>query len=376
MLRFRLIVMIAGLVLATLLTVPGVLHAEEINPGPPPDADVSASDDSAPDVVLGDALPASARLEGLSMVWQDVNRCASAALTIQMSYWVEERLNYRDTISFLNPYNDDMSVRLDEMVAYAETFGLRGIERSGGTIDLLRTLVANGFPVLVENAYYDGGNVMFDWMSHNRVIMGYDDNLREFYAFDSLLGAGENNQGRPFDYDDLDERWRTLNRYYMVIYEPEDEARLQAVMGDLWDPVKAAEWTLEQARADMAEGRDSFDLFNEGMALVMLGRYEEAAASFDESRRVGLPWRMMWYQFEPYEAYLQLGRYDDVIALTRQVVADAPGIEESYYYIARAYLALGDTQRAINNLDAALWRNPRYAAARELRDSLEGEDTG
>ena len=374
--RFNFMVMIAGLMLAALLTAPGIVSAEVINPEDQPQPDVGASGDTAPDVILGDALPASARLEGLSLVWQDVNRCASAALTIQMSYWIDERLEYRDTISFLNPYNDDMSVRLDEMVAYAETFGLRGIERAGGTIDLLRTLVANGFPVLVENAYYDGGNVMLDWMSHNRVIMGYDDNLREFYAFDSLLGAGENNEGRPFNYDDLDDRWRTLNRYYMVLYWPEDEARLQAIMGDMWDPVQAAEWNLEQARADMAEGRDSFDLFNEGMALVMLGRYEEAAASFDEARRVGLPWRMLWYQFEPYEAYLQMGRYDDVITLTRQVVADAPGVEESYYYIARAYLGLGDTDRALNNLDAALWRNPRYAAARELRDSLQGEEAG
>jgi len=364
MLKSRLLAIIAGAILAALMAVPGVIHAEEIDPGAPPD------------VVLGDALPTSARLDGLSLVWQDVNRCASAALTIQMSYWVDDPLQYRDTISFLNPHSDDMSVRLDEMIDYAETFGLRGIERTGGTIDLLRALVANGFPVLIENAYYDGGNVMYDWMSHNRVIMGYDDNLRQFYAYDSLLGAGVDNQGRPFDYDELDERWRSLNRYYMVLYRPEDEARLQAVMGEMWDPAAAARWTLEQVSADMAEDRDSFDLFNAGMALVALERYEEAANAFDEARRVGLPWRMLWYQFEPYEAYLQMGRYDDVIALTRQVVADAPGVEESYYYIARAYLGLGDTQRAINNLDAALWRNPRYAAARELRDSLEAENAG
>lgn len=373
MLYFQRITLIAGLLLAALLIAPGAASAETINPDPPA---INPTGDSAPEVILGDALPARARLDGVSMVWQDVNRCASAALTIQMSYWIEERLNYRDAISYLNPHSEDMSVRLEEMIAYAETFGLRGIERTGGTVDLLRALVANGFPVLVENAYYDGGNVMFDWMSHNRVIVAYDDDLREFYAYDPLLGNGVDNQGRPFDYDDLDERWRTLNRNYMVLYEPADEARLRAIMGDLWDPVKAAEWTLEQVRGDMAEGRDSFDLFNEGMALVMLGRYEEAAESFDEARRVGLPWRMLWYQFELYEAYLQTGRYDEVITLTRQVVADAPGVEESYYYIARAYLGLGDTERAIRNLDAALWRNPRYAEARELRDALEADSTG
>ena len=42
---------------------------------------------------------------------------------------------------------------------------------------------------------------------------------------------------------------------------------------------------------------------------------EEAAAAFDQARQIGLPWRMLWYQFGPFEAYYETGRYDEVIAL-------------------------------------------------------------
>ena len=41
-----------------------------------------------------------------------------------------------------------------------------------------------------------------------------------------------------------------------------------------------------------------------------------AASAFDEARRIGLPYRMLWYQFGPFEAYLRVGRYQDVIDRT------------------------------------------------------------
>jgi tetratricopeptide (TPR) repeat protein len=158
-----------------------------------------------------------------------------------------------------------------------------------------------------------------------------------------------------------------------VLYEPEDEAFLQAVMGEQWDVAYNAEWTLQQVQADLQRPTtDSFDNFNLGTALVALARYDDAATAFDAARGIGLPFRMLWYQFGPFEAYLQVGRYEDVYALTRSVIAGAPGVEEMYYYIARAYLGDGDTERAIANLEAALWRNVNYRAATALLAELTG----
>src|SRR5215475_676331 len=76
------------------------------------------------------ALPPSARLTGITMVYQDFNRCSAAALTMQLSYFGWKG-TYTDTIRALNPNSDDVAVRLDEMAAFAEQQGLKAIFRDG-----------------------------------------------------------------------------------------------------------------------------------------------------------------------------------------------------------------------------------------------------
>ena len=321
------------------------------------------------------SLPATTRLTGLSPVYQQVNRCSAAALTIQLSYF-DYQGTYDDTIRFLNPHIEDVAVRLDEMQQYAELQGLRSVARIGGTLDLLRMLVGNGFPVLIENVYYDGPGAFQDWMAHNRVVMGYDDALQTLYVFDSLLGNGPDGQGREIPYADIDERWKAFNRDYLVLYRPEDEARVQEILSDHWDETANAEWALEQSMGELnTESADSFTLFNIGSSLVELGRYEEAADYFDQARALGLPWRMMWYQYGPFEAYYHLGRYDDVLQLAREVIADIPGVEEAYYYAGMAYEAQGDTVRAQSNYEVAVMRNTNFTAARDALTRIRGEVT-
>ncbi len=320
-------------------------------------------------------LPAAVRLEGLTAIHQDFNRCSAAALSMQLSFF--DVGDYRSTIAALNPHVEDVAVRLDEMSAYARSFGLGAIDRIGGTLDLLKALTANGFPVLVEMVYYDGDNYSRDWMSHNRVIVGYDDATQNFYAFDSLLGNGEDGRGRPIPYADFDGRWKPFNRDYLVIYRPEEESKLRAVLGDHWDTTYNAEFALSQAEAEIAAGgHDSFTLFNKGTALVLLGRYEEAAAAFDDARSRGLPWRFLWYQYGPFEAYLEVGRYEDVITLARAVIDSTPGVEEVSYSAALAYQAQGDMIRAKANLEVAVLRNSSFAAAAAALAEVAAGTTG
>ena len=68
-----------------------------------------------------------------------------------------------------------------------------------------------------------------------------------------------------------------------------------------------------------------FAWFNKGSNHNVLGEYTEAAFAYDfaftlyRELPVALrPWRMMWYQSGPYEAYYQTGRYEDVIGLVIQ----------------------------------------------------------
>ncbi len=333
-------------------------------------------------------IPEQVRLVGLRPVYQLLNRCSAAALTIQLSYFGWQG-SYTDTIRALNPHDGDVSVRLDEMVSYAQSQGLGGIARIGGTLDLLKVLVANEFPVLVENSYFDGPDAFRDWMSHNRVVMGSDDAQGVILTYDPLLGNGENNTGRPIPYADVDARWRPLTRGYMVLYQPEDQERLQQVMGDHWDANYGIEQTIAQSEAEIAAGGDTFSVFNLGVALTLAGRHSEATAQFDRALGTGLPFRMLWYYAEPFDAYYQAGQYERVLELARATLRDLPrvdplnslvvteggietGIEEIYYYAGLAHEALGNLDAARANYEIAVWRNTYFATAREALARVNG----
>jgi tetratricopeptide (TPR) repeat protein len=81
---------------------------------------------------------------------------------------------------------------------------------------------------------------------------------------------------------------------------------------------------------------------------------------------------MMWYQYGPFEAYYHVGRYDDVIALAREVIGTTPGVEEMYYYAGLAYEAQGDAERAKSNYEVALWRNNSFIRARDALARVGG----
>ncbi len=350
---------------AAVLVLAGRVYAQE-TPAVTPSAEIIVP--YAPPL----SLPPQARLTGIRPVYQNYNRCSAAALTMQLSFFGWQG-SYTDTIRALNPNEEDVAVRLDEMLAFAQEQGLTGIYRNGGTLDLLKALVAGGFPVLMENVYYDGPGAFNDWMAHNRIVMGYDDAKGEIYTFDSLLGNGPDNAGRPIPYADIDSRWRPFNRDFLVLYKPEDQAKIQQILGGYWENSYANEIALLQSQAELDSGAsDSFTLFNQGTSLVELGRHEEAADAFDKARGIGLPWRMLWYQYGPFEAYYHVGRYDDVLTLAREVLATTPGVEETYYYAGLAYEAKGDVERAKSNFQVALWRNADFTAARAELDRIGG----
>ncbi|MEP7292909.1 MAG: C39 family peptidase [Chloroflexota bacterium] len=354
---------------AALLLAAGSVYAQEATPfvEPPAEATTEIVPYAPPT-----PLPAEARLTGLRPVYQQFNRCSAAALTIQLSYFGWQG-TYDDTIRALNPDAEDVAVRLDEMAAFAEQQGLKAVYRIGGTLDLLKALVAGGFPVLMENVYYDGPGAFQDWMAHNRIVMGYDDAKQEIYTFDSLLGNGENNSGRPMAYADVDDRWRPFNRDFLVLYRPEEEAAVQQIMANYWDETYAAQVALQFSQQELDAGTsDSFTLFNMGSSLVELDRFPEAADAFDRARQIGLPWRMMWYQYAPYDAYYEVGRYEDMLTIAREVIATTPGVEESFYYAGLAYQGEGDIERARSNYQVALIRNNSFALAQSALASIGG----
>ena len=301
--------------------------------------------------------PTSMTLTGLRHEHQGWNNCGPVTLAMALSYWGRNETQY-DLAPVLKPDPEDKNVSPWEMEAYTRGLGLGAIVRVGGTLDRLKSLVRAGFPVIVETWYVRDAR---DQLGHYRLIVGYDDAAQEFITYDSLHGPDV-----TIGYRELDELWRVFGRVYLVAYAPEQWEALATILGlDLDDAAmyeRALETALVEAEippascvayADCADWV-TFSWFSAGSSLTSLGRHAEAAAAYDQARQLNLHYRMLWYQFGPYESYQAIGRYDDVIALADATLATTNNLEESYYWRGMARLAQGDAEGARADLKAAL----------------------
>ena len=270
-------------------------------------------------------------------------------------------LTQRDTARFLKPDSEDRNVSPHQMIEYVtQNTNLQAIYRVAGTPETIQWLISNEFVVIVETGYEPPGE---DWYGHYRTVVGYDKNADEFYFNDTDLGTVRNPRvsetRQKFNSD-----WQAFNRTYIVIYPPEREPELSAFLGREWNV--SANWrtALEVARLEAAEDpENAFAWFNLGTALAMTGDYATSARAFDQARILGLPWRMLWYQFMPYEAYFQTSRLDDVVALAQATIKTTPYVEESYYYLGRVYEIWGELDDAIEQYETALRYNENYEDA-------------
>lgn len=340
-------------------------QTEAVNPTSQP-ASQGTTDTS--NVNTSAVLPSAARLFGMTHQKQTWNNCGPATITTALSFY-SWRNDQRYAEQILKPNREDKNVSPDELVRFVnEQTQVRAIMRIGGTLEVLKSLIANNFPVVIERGIMFEAN---DWLGHYQALVAYDDGQGIFYAYDSFLGTGSSGEGVTESYQRLDEDWKAFNRTFIVIYMPQQASELQALLGDHWDETRSAELALEQALTEARfNPQDGHAWFNAGSSLVALGRYQEAANAFDQARRFVLPWRMLWYQFGPFIAYYEVGRYEDVLSLAQINLNNAEELEETYFWRGRVYAAQGRTDAAAAEFRRALGYNPNFQAARQALSSL------
>jgi tetratricopeptide (TPR) repeat protein len=258
------------------------------------------------------------------------------------------------------------------MAAFARTQGLNALTRVDGDADRLRQLLANGIPVLVETWHEPTPN---DGMGHYRLLTGYDDAAQAWTAYDSYDATGIDPKqpyaGIRIPYAGYDSLWKVFNRQYVVLYIEAQAAAIEEILGDDADDQAMWERALRDAQATVErEPEDPFAWFNLGSDLTGLGRYEEAAQAYDTARQIGLPWRMLWYQFGPFQAYYHTGRHEEVIALANATIRTAKYVEELYYWRGLSELALGKPAEARASFLTALEMNRNFAPATEALSAL------
>ena len=346
------------------LPTPLVAAAATLVPAPTATPPSAASEATAASPASVSLRPAQAELTGFTQVWQRVNNCGPATLAMALSYWGWKGTQ-ANTANTLKPDPNDRNVSPEEMAAYVRQVGLGAEVRLGGTLEQLKDLVAAGFPVILETTLLlpEKG-----WEGHYTLITGYSDEHAQFTTQDSLRGPNFVQA-----YADVLRDWRAFNYLYLVLYAPERQAEVLALLGPDADPAANGQRAAEIARRETTSlsGQDqAFAWFNLGTSLALTGDWAGAAAAYDAARQAGLPWRMLWYQHGPLNAYYQAGRYADVIALADATLAQADGLEEVYYWRGRARLALGDQAGAAEDWRAAARYNRNYTAPAEALGAL------
>lgn len=303
------------------------------------------------------------------------NNCGPATFTSVLAwYGVEyERtasgyLDQSDAANWLKPNAEDRQVGPDEIERYVESKGLRAKWFYGGDVEVLQRLIYAGFLPTLEIGYRPGElenttartNISdtVRWTSHFLPLHGYNKSTRTFDAVDSFQSTYE-----EISFDELEHYWRQFNYRVIVVYEPDKEEQIRDLVGSLWEESNMYQRAYNQALAERNQNQDDpYAWFNMGTNLMGMGRADEAVIAFEKAQELGIydkdvSWRMLWYQFGPFEAYYATGQYEKLIVLSKSVLAQNEYAEEAYYWQGQALVAMGRGDEARFFFNRALSRN-------------------
>jgi tetratricopeptide (TPR) repeat protein len=318
-------------------------------------------------------LPDKILLTGFAHEYQGFNNCGPTSLKIDLSYWGWDGTQ-KEAAAALKPNPDDKNVSPRELYEYALTQGYDAYIRVNGTLTTIKRFVAAGYPVIMEKGFTCvKGESCTGWFGHYSVVAGFDDEKQELTLQDSYRGPNI-----KMSYADILLNWRAFNYTYIVFF-PQGanyDAAVQEMLGDDLDVTgnyQAALARAQQEAQDSTGDQAAFAWYNVGTNLTSLQDYAGAAAAYDQARNIGLPYRMLWYQFGPYKSYYYVGRYQDVIDLATfaiDSVTTVPGLEEAYYWRGLAELGVGQNDAAVDDLHTALDRHPGYQPAIDALNDL------
>ena len=299
---------------------------------------------------------------------QTMNNCGPATLALYLRYYGWQG-SQADISNVVKPIDEDRNVNPEELVFYVRTLAgwLNAEFRVGGDLQLIKQLVAAGFPVMIEESFYFEQPYWPNddlWAAHYLLVTGYDEASQTFTGQDSFHGP---NQVIP--YATLDEYWQIFNRVYMLVYLPSQQEALRSILGDHWDPDLNRQHALEVAQSEsQAEPDNPFAWFNLGSNLVYFERYSEAASAYDTARTLGLPQRMLRYQFGPFFAYFHATMTSELLAVTEYALERTPNAEEALLWHGWALYRQGRKAEALADWRKALEYRPGYPDAQYAID--------
>ena len=336
-------------------------------------------------------LPATVMLQGVKYETQHgrLNYCGPTNFSMALTYWGWN--GNRDVIGkAVMPVNvKDKNVMPYELQDYItdNVPGMTSVIRYGGDIDLLKRMVAAGFPIVAEKGIYEVDvNGKYSWMGHYAFVTGYDETQQEIIYQDSYETDPTNpGPNRHIKYSEFMEGWRAFDFIFVVVYPVDKQNQVMSALGSYADDQWASQHALAVAQTETQTLSDIdrfFAWFNVGTSHVALLQYADAAIAYDYAFNVyaGLdvnasvrPYRMMWYQTGPYKAYYYTNRFADVINLANTTLNDTiaePDLEESLYWRGQAYYMAGKTDLAVKDYRDALKVHPKFIPVMQALQDL------
>lgn len=264
------------------------------------------------------AAPQSADVGSMKHVWQSLNNCGPAAVVMALSTLGVDvsqeaaRLALRGT-------DERRGMGPGPVAPWVEKeFGLRSMSRSNGTHALLKRLVANGFAPMVTQWLEDPGRSR---ISHWRTVRGYDDAKAAFTVNDPMLG-----NAFRLSYAQFQDHWQPFGYRYMVVYRPEQEPVLKAVVGQDWyDPAMRRNW-YERARMEADTQRTAWSWLALGEAAYQNGRYAEAVEAIEKGMALGSATGVFMLRSSYPNALRALGRHAEAAAAQTRLSNLTPGV--------------------------------------------------
>lgn len=360
--------------------------------------------DLAIPIITPTPVPPSVTLSDVTFIDQmhRWNYCGPANLAMALKYWgwtgePGNAMELRDQIAavvkpgvadpsldFIQRSQTDVNVMPYELVDYVNDYTtLKALWRVGGDIDLLKRLIAAGFPVIAEKGIYQTlpPENTLQWAGHYAFTTGYDDSQQVFVWQDSYTP----NESIPYKdqgynvkmkYAEYVGNWRAFDYVFIVVYPPDQEADLYKILGTWADEGWATQHALDIAEQDALTltGIDQFfALFNKGTSAGLLTDYGNAALAYDSAFNLynkmpeaDRPYRILWYQTGPYKAYYYTSRFQDVINLsenTESTLFSHRVLEETLYWRALAEAQLGYYDNAYADMRKAVQYHPGFKLA-------------
>lgn len=299
-------------------------------------------------------------------IFQSFNNCGPASLTMLLSYFrineTQENLGQK-----LRPYqvasgdNDDKSVTLEELANAASDYNLAAYHRPNGDYEKIKRFVSNGIPVIVRTWLHPNEDI-----GHFRVIRGYDDTTSELIQDDSFEG-----KDLRYNYDVFNKMWEPYNYEYLVLVPKEKQSLAEEIIGEdidtktAWKKAANSSGELLKSNPD-----DIYARFNLSVAYFNIGEYKKSTEEF-EKVEAQLPFRTLWYQIEPVEAYYHLGNYERVFQITDSILNNQNrAFSELYIIRGDIYKKQGNTEAARNEYNQAVLYNKNLKDAQDKLSSI------